>query len=41
MMMLERKTFFLKELSEAQNEDLSDIREYKNYWVEQNKSRKY
>ena len=30
MMMLERKTFFLKKLSEAQNEDLSDIREYKN-----------
>ena len=30
MMMLERKTFFLKELNEAHNEELSDIREYKN-----------
>ena len=29
MMMLERKTFFLKELNEEQTEDLIDIREYK------------
>lgn len=30
MIMLESKAFFLKELNEAQNEDLIDIREYKN-----------